>query len=578
MATWRRYFSQTPISNELNGYNKPNSEGQMVTAQMRSWLPEVYAGAGNRLDRYNQLEQMDKDSEISASLDTIAEFCTQTEEKTKNPFEFNYNDDASENEVEILKESLKQWMRLNQFNKRLWRIIRSILLYGDQFFIRDPETYKLIWIDPRKVEKIVVNEAQGKKPEIYWVARPDLNLMTLSISPTTDYNNLYGSPGGWIQPTRPPTGSPSSVNTSNTSRFANDSSSLAVDATHIVHMSLSEGLDNNWPFGNSILEPVFKTFKQKELLEDSILIYRVHRAPERRAFYIDTGNMPGHKAMAYVNRIKDEVNQRKIPNKSGSGQNVVDATYNPMSLLEDFYFAVGENGRGSRVEILPGGDNLGTIDDLRYWDNKLKRGLNVPASYISSGPEDSNAPYVDGRATTALIQEYRFSNFCERIQNLINHIFDREFKLYLKYKGVQIDSSLFELTLNKPQNFARYRQIEIDNQRISTFSSIEGIPYISRRIKLKRYLGWSEDEVVENEKAWREENDEETMPSSSADGIVSGDNLRGMGIRPDSGGEDLGVDDFNMGDEGMNNTEDTGESPISGDNDVSGNEDIMPPA
>jgi hypothetical protein len=92
-----------------------------------------------------------------------------------------------------------------------------------------------------------------------------------------------------------------------------------LDAKHVVHISLSEGLDWFWPFGQSILEMIFKVFKQKELLEDAVLIYRTARAPERRVFKIDVGNMPSHMAMAFVERVKNEIHQRRIPSNTGGG-------------------------------------------------------------------------------------------------------------------------------------------------------------------------------------------------------------------------------------------------------------------
>ena len=107
-----------------------------------------------------------------------------------------------------------------------------------------------------------------------------------------------------------------------------------------------------FPFGQSILEQVFKVYKQKELLEDAIIIYRVQRAPERRVFYIDVGNMPTHLAMQFVERVKNEINQRRIPSTSG-GVNYIDATYNPMSINEDYFFPQTAEGRGSKVDTLP---------------------------------------------------------------------------------------------------------------------------------------------------------------------------------------------------------------------------------
>ena len=113
-------------------------------------------------------------------------------------------------------------------------------------------------------------------------------------------------------------------------RFYKTMNAYNINAEHVIHMSMSDGLDNLFPFGQSVLEQVFKVYKQKELLEDAIIIYRVQRAPERRVFYIDVGNMPTHLAMQFVERVKNEINQRRIPSASG-GANFIDATYNPMS-------------------------------------------------------------------------------------------------------------------------------------------------------------------------------------------------------------------------------------------------------
>jgi hypothetical protein len=313
---------------------------------------------------------------------------------------------------------------------------------------------------------------------------------------------------------------------SGVSRFNRAVNETCIDAKHVVHMSLNEGLDTFWPFGKSILENIFKVFKQKELLEDAMLIYRVQRAPERRMFKIDVGNMPSHMAMAFVERVKNEMHQRRIPTYGGGGQNIMDSSYNPLSINEDFFFPVGADGRGSSVEMLQGGQNLGEIDDLKYFNNKMARGLRVPSSYLPTGPDDSGATMNDGKVGTALIQEYRFNQYCERLQALIVQKLDDEFKMFMKWRGFNIDSSLFSLKFNPPQNFASYRQSELDNTRINAFQSLEPLPYMSKRFMLERFLGLTEEEIKENEEMWREEND--TVEEKSA----SGQDLRGVGITP----------------------------------------------
>jgi hypothetical protein len=310
----------------------------------------------------------------------------------------------------------------------------------------------------------------------------------------------------------------------NSSRFTQNQNQYAINSEHVIHISMSEGLDNNYPFGNSLMESIFKVFKQKELLEDAIIIYRVQRAPERRVFYIDVGNMPSHLAMSFVERVKNEVNQRRIPSVTGGSQTVIDSGYNPLSINEDYFFPQTSEGRGSKVEILPGGTNLGEIDDLRYFTNKLFRALRIPSSYLPTGPDDGGSSFNDGRVGTAYIQELRFNKYCERLQSLINDVFDIEFKLYLHNKGMNIDNNIFDIKFNPPQNFASYRQAEMDTARAANFQNLVAIPFVSKRFAMQRFLGLSQEEIAENERLWREENiDEDVKLGASAE-------LRGAGI------------------------------------------------
>jgi hypothetical protein len=368
--------------------------------------------------------------------------------------------------------------------------------------------------------------------------------------------------------------SPYSQGKNQSSRFNSPQNAVAVDAEHVVHLSLSEGMDANWPFGNSILESIYKVYKQKELLEDSVIIYRVQRAPERRVFYIDTGSLPTHKAMAFVERVKNEIHQRRIPNRTGGGNSIMDAAYNPLAIMEDYFFAQSAEGRGSKVETLPGGENLGEIDDLKYFNNKMMRGLRVPSSYLPTGPEDGTATYNDGRVGTAYIQEFRFSKYCRRMQTLIEGELDREFKIFLKSRGIQIDSGLFDLQFHEPQNFAKFRQIEVDAAQIGVFQPLSDVPYFSKRFLMERFLNLTKDEILENERMWREENADavknKTGGATGGEAMGGGGGLGDVGIRG-GGGEDL---DF--GDEGdLEGGEEMGGdfSPLGGPGEEGGGEE-----
>ena len=537
MAGWKKYFKVvgneggqlSPISGQSTR-GSTGQGGQFGFKNYQSHLPEVYSGHPNRIERYNQYENMDCDSEINACLDIIAEFSTQTNESNNTPFEVEYSDTPTNNEIEIIRKQLQQWTKLNKFDQRIFRVFRNTLKYGDQVFVRDPETFELYWVDMTKVVRVIVNENEGKRPEQYVIRDINPNFQNLSIAPkqTTDYGsnpnsgsigggNAGGSGGIGQNYTQPTAGG--------RSRFEHTVNETVIDAKNVVHLGLSEGLDFYWPFSQSILEMIFKVFKQKELLEDSILIYRVQRAPERRVFYIDVGNMPSHLAMQFVERVKNEVHQRRIPNQTG-GQATMDTTYNPLSINEDYFFPQTAEGRGSKVETLPGGENLGQIDDLKYFNNKMCRGLRVPSSYLPTGPDDSDRPMNDGRVGTALIQEHRFNQYCERLQKQVSQKLDDEFKMFLRWRGFNIDSGLFTIKFAPPQNFASYRQAELDTTRMQAFSTLEQLPYMSKRFLMKRYLGLTDDELQENSKLWSEET------AQPGDLEPMGKDLRTVGVSP----------------------------------------------
>ncbi len=535
--SWKKYF--TPVSIDNQGTLSPISGRGRVgpaRANYSSFLPDVYAGAPNRVERYMQYDTMDMDSEVNAALDILTEFCTQKDKENGTPFHTFFRGEPTSTEVKILKDALQKWTKEQQFETRIFRILRNTFKYGDCFFVRDPETKKWLYVDPSKVVKIIVNESEGKIPEQYTLRDINFNFKemiattphgTANTSPsgTSSYTSGGGFGRGFVGDAARPVGT----------RFSTAQNEITIDAKHIVHISLSEGLDNNYPFGNSLLESVFKVYKQKELLEDAIIIYRIQRAPERRIFYVDVGNMPAHMAMSFVERVKNEIQQRRIPSSTGGGANVIDASYNPLSVNEDYFFPQTAEGRGSKVETLPGGTNLGEITDLRYFTNKLFRALRIPASYLPTAIDEQPNTMSDGKVGTAYIQELRFNEYCKRLQSNIIETFDVEFKLWLYSQGINIDSSLFELKFNQPQNFAAYRQSELDTARAATFATLQEMPHLSKRFALKRFLGLTEEEIKENERLWREENGLNLQGE-----IPPATQLRSAGITPGGIAADLG--------------------------------------
>lgn len=491
MASWQKTVSTPNVSVNSGGGNSNNSFG---FNNYSSGLKEIYTGPANRLDRYNQYDTLDKDPVVSSALDILAESCLESDPTTDLPFIINYVDHEESSVTSPVTEAMNKWMYINAFRKRLFHIIRNTLKYGDTFFIRDPETYELHYIDPRNIEKIVIDDENGKEPYSYFVRN-------ISVSLSSKIFTLNASKNSGFH-----------VNNQNTTSALSTSSgatSTEIPAAHVVHLSLnSTGLDYvNWPFAASILERIYKPAKQKELLENAFLIYAIQRAPERRVFYVYTGDLPSHKAMSYVERFKNELHQKRIPSRNGGQGSVIDSTYDPQSILNDFYLPVNAEGQGPRIETLPGNDTLMQgLDNLKYFNDLLVRGLNIPSSYIPTSGEDSSLPYNDGKLGMALMQEFRFSKSCQRLQNLFIDDLDFEFKLFCKKCGIVLEASDFRLSFVEPQSFSEYRQIEKDQANLGNMQSALGIGQMSKRFAMKRFGGMSNEEIAENERLWAEEN------------------------------------------------------------------------
>ena len=565
---WKKHFTtyrgqQSPLGGIRTGRKKSSIDAN----RFQNFLPEIYAGQPDRIQRYVTYTNMAADSEIATALDTIAEFSTKEDPTTELPFGIKWHNDPTESESDVVIQILKQWCRINEWNQRLFKTFRNTIMFGDQPFIRDPDTWKLYWVYPGDVVNIIIDESAGKKPIHYVIKNLDPNFETLVASdPKVGYQAGIQTAGlAGINPTV--SHAPYAASGSTAVNRLRSNQETLVDATHVVHIAITDGMDAAWPFGNSVLDAVFKTYKQKELLEDSIIIYRVQRAPERRVFYIDVGDMPPHLATQHLDKVKKEIHQRRVPSRTSTGSFLVDSQYNPLGILEDFFFSQSADGRGSKVETLPGGESLGQIDDLKFFNNKLARGLRIPSSYLPTGPDDGTASYNDGRVGTAYIQEFRFSQYCQRLQVTIQPVLDKEFKLFLKHRGYQIDSNKFDIIFIEPQNFSQFREIEINGARIGVFNQIADAPFMSKRFAIKKYLQWTDDEIIENEKMFKEENPDVVESEYNDDAAGLPDVGLGGGPSGDFELDDL-TDEETEGEEGAEDIDLDDESPLGGDLDV----------
>ena len=203
--SWKRYFTPVTTNASDTGNYSPlggstNSGLGPAQANYSSYLPDVYVGSPNRVERYGQYNTMDMDSEVNAALDILAEFCTQKNKQNKTPFIMDFKQKATNSEITVLQQYLLQWSKLENFETRMFRIVRNIFKYGDAFFIRDPETKRWFHVDPAKVSRIIVNESEGKKPEQYIIRDVNLNFREMvATTPHQTTGNVTGGGAGYLQ-------------------------------------------------------------------------------------------------------------------------------------------------------------------------------------------------------------------------------------------------------------------------------------------------------------------------------------------------------------------------------------------
>ena len=243
--SWKKYFTPVPTGNNPSGSYSPftnaSSGGNMAgpaRSNYSSYLPDVYVGSPNRVERYGQYNTMDLDSEVNAALDILAEFTTQQNKQNKTPFLIDFKTKATNSEVTIIQQYLQQWSKLQNFETRMFRLMRNVFKYGDEFFVRDPETKKLFHVDSANVARIIVNESEGKKPQQYVIRDFNLNFRDMvATTPFQTNGNVTGGGDGYL--TGGVRGMVGSVPKQSGSRFQENEGEVAIDADNVVHLSLS---------------------------------------------------------------------------------------------------------------------------------------------------------------------------------------------------------------------------------------------------------------------------------------------------------------------------------------------------
>ena len=332
---------------------------------------------------------------------------------------------------------------------------------------------------------------------------------------------------------------------------------IATDAITYIPSGLIEG---NSGRVHSYLHKAIKPVNQLRMIEDALVIYRISRAPERRIFYIDVGNLPKIKAEQY---LKDVMNRyrNKLVYDANTGE--IRDDRNHMSMLEDFWLPRREGGRGTEITTLPGGSNLGEIDDITYFQRKLYRSLNVPISRM-----ESESGFSLGRSTEITRDELKFTKFVQRIRKKFSPMFTDILKTQLLLKGIIAPDDWPEIQEHiqydylADGHFAELKDAELLENRLNQLQTVEAYigTFFSKEYVLKKVLRMNDSEIQEMRDQIKKEMDTDPMDG----GIVvpaGGDGIHRIPVAPDGSPMDPADSAADMADKAMGIDPDAPEEP-----------------
>lgn len=377
---------------------------------------------------------------------------------------------------QIIKNEFEVCLNLVDFNKYAYEIFRRWYIDGRLYYHvvideKNPQLgiQELRYVDPRKIRKI--REVQRK--------RPSGNVPTeIVLSKTINEYYVYNDKG---------------FNLGNKAVGTN-TTGLKISKDSIVHV-VSGVTDNQGQMVLSYLHKAIKPLNQLSTLEDALVIYRLARAPERRIWYIDVGNLPKMKAEQYVRDIMVKHKNRLIYDAK-TGQIRDDRKF--MTMLEDYWLPRREGGRGTEVSTLPGGQNLGEMDDVLYFQKKFLQALNVPVSRLNS-----DALFSVGRATEITRDEVKFSRYIVKLRSRFSHLFLELLKKQLILKGITTPEDWDEIKnkirfeFAKDNYFSELKESEILQGRLvqaRDFQDMAG-KYVSHNWIRQNILKQSDDEL-----------------------------------------------------------------------------------
>jgi len=420
------------------------------------------------------------------------------------------NLNASDKLKQVIRDEFKSIKEMMDFDRKCHEIFRNWYVDGRLYYlkvidIKKPEEgiKEIRYIDPMKMKHVrQETKTKGKNGEAIvstLTTNSNLTSSELSYSDVEEYF-IYSPMPNY------PMGSLSGASKGSI-KIAKDSISYCTSGL----------VDRNKGTVLSYLHKAIKALNQLRMIEDSLVIYRLSRAPERRIFYIDVGNLPKVKAEQYLKEVMSRY-RNKLVYDANTGEIRDDRKY--MAMLEDFWLPRREGGRGTEITTLPGGQNLGELADIEYFQKKLYRALGVPESRIAGGGDGFNL----GRSSEILRDELKFSKFVGRLRKRFSNMFNDMLRTQLLLKNVvspedwerMEDHIQYDFLYDN--HFAELKEAEILTNRVSLMTQIE--PYIGKYYSTeyvrKKILRQTDAEIIEIDTQIEDEIQKGILPDPNA--------------------------------------------------------------
>ncbi len=422
------------------------------------------------------------------------------------------NLNASDKLKEKIREEFTHIKEIMDFDKKAHEIFRNWYVDGRLFYLKiididNPSDgiKDLRYIDPMKMKYV----RQEKKISDKVAIRPRLNESERFVSPEIEEYFIYTPSPNY------PTGT--------ISGGAKRGVKISKDSVAYITSGL---VDRNKGTVLSYLHKAIKALNQLRMIEDSLVIYRLSRAPERRIFYIDVGNLPKIKAEQYLKDVMSRY-RNKLVYDASTGEIRDDRKF--MSMMEDFWLPRREGGRGTEITTLPGGQNLGEITDINYFQKKLYRSLGVPESRIAGSGDGFNL----GRSSEILRDELKFSKFVGRLRKRFANLFNDILKTQLILKNIitpedwEKMSDHIQYDFLYDNHFAELKEAELMSNRLGLMATIEPYlgKYFSTEYVRKKILRQTDSEIIEIDGQINDEIKKGILPDPSQIDPVTGQPL-----------------------------------------------------